>query len=472
LESLLDIWREMGQAVIGLVTLPYFYIAIALVWWYTRRGVSLQRKLFHVRMYGTITLTLTRLLGGIAIGAALSLVSFGAGADLTSETLIFLWITMGVLALFRLRYICMAYAAGMIGVLQAVSDWTGLEASAQGILADTAESLAAIDTPGLLFMAGMLHIGEGLLVRLQGSKLSIPLFLQGKRGKPMGGYALAGVWPIPLIWLIPASSGGFTLPWTPLFGMGGETAGWSLLAFPVLISFTDRTVSFWPEEKSRISGSLLILSGAIVAALAVGAHYWSPLVIAASLAAFLLHEGLLFISRWRERGRDPRYSQEWMGVKVLAVLPYTPAADLGLQAGEVIKKVNGAAVRSKEQLHAALERQSAFCKLEVVNREGHIKFLQRARYEGEHYQLGIILAPDEGTEFVAGPRAGSLWHGWREAGAQRRKASPTMLARRETELAEAEQAAAAVQLALEAAQIEEIIEDPGLPPRLSKKNEV
>ncbi|MDF2662100.1 MAG: Trypsin-like serine protease, partial [Paenibacillus sp.] len=36
-----------------------------------------------------------------------------------------------------------------------------------------------------------------------------------------------------------------------------------------------------------------------------------------------------------------------------------------------------------------------FCKLEVINTEGHSKFVQRALYSGDHHLLGVLLAPDE-----------------------------------------------------------------------------
>ncbi|QJD85168.1 PDZ domain-containing protein [Cohnella herbarum] len=462
MDPLLDVLREAGQAAIGLLAQPYFYIAVVLVWWHARLGVTLQRKLFHVRLYGSLYLTLSRVVAGVAVGLVLSVAGFGAGGSLTSETLLFLWAAMAVLALFRLRYVCLAYAAGALGLLQAVSEWTGLERS-EGALSDALQTLGAIDVPGLLFMAGLLHIAEGFLVRLQGSKQAIPLFLQGKRGKPMGAYSLSGVWPIPLLWLVPATADGFALPWAPIFG--GDAASWSLLAFPVLIGFSDRTTSFWPERKARTSGNTLIVYGAVIALLAVGAEYWSPLTVVAAIAAFALHEGLLMYSRMREAGRNPLYSQDGTGVRVLAVLPNTPAIELGFQSGETIKKVNGVSVRTKEELHAALQRQSAFCKLEVVNRDGHVKFLQRARYEGEHYQLGLILAPDEDVEFVAAPRSFSIWQGLREAGARRLGNSPTMKARMEARQAAAEQAAAEEAAHAAAAEPELPAEDAGLPPR-------
>ncbi|WP_152619368.1 PDZ domain-containing protein [Cohnella kolymensis] len=440
MEPLLNVVREAGQAALGLFTLPYFYIAVLFVWWHARQGTILQRKLFHVRLYGSLQLVLTRVLAGLAVGAVLSIASLGAGAQLTNGTLLCVWIAMAVLALFQLRYVCLAYAAGLLGVLQAVVQWTGAD-GAQGVLADAVRLILEVHVPSLLFLAGILHIAEGLLVRLQGSKLAIPLFVEGKRGKPVGAYALTGMWPIPLLWLIPAGAEGLSLPWTPLFGMAQDTAGWSLLAFPVLIGFSDRTLSFTPEQKARMSGNSLMIYGLGIAALAMGGNYLPWLSVVGAIAAFVLHEGLLLVSRSRESGREFLYAQDRSGVRVLAVLPGTPAEEMEFQSGEIIKRANGSAVRNKEELHAALQKQAAFCKLEVVNRDGQIRFAQRARYAGEHHQLGLILAPDEQVDYVVGARSGSIWKILREAGARRRGERPAITARREAESAAAELAA-------------------------------
>ena len=171
-----------------------------------------------------------------------------------------------------------------------------------------------------------------------------------------------------------------------------------------------------------------MIYGVVIAGLAAGSVYWAPLATIAAAAALVLHEGLVWIGRFRESGRNPLYAQDGTGVRILAVLPGSPASEMGLAAGETIRKVNGAATRTKEELYAALQRQSAFSKLEVANREGHVKFVQRARYAGEHYQLGLLLAPDEAAEFVAAPAAASLWQQLRDAGARRREGATAALA--------------------------------------------
>jgi hypothetical protein len=473
LDSLLDVLQEAAQATLRLLSLPYLYIAVFLVWWHARQASRLQRRLFHVRLHSSVTVALWRTGAGVVAGLGLSVLGLAAGAKLTSGTLLCVWIAMIVLALFRLRYICLAYAAGALGIVQAVVSGTVSEKGLQGLALDAFQILNGINVPGLLFLAGLLHIAEGLLVRMQGAKTATPLFLEGKRGRPVGAFALSGVWPVPLLWLVPAA-GGFELPWTPLFGIGGDTSSWTLMAFPVLIGFSDRTETYWPEQKAASSGYALMIYGVVLAGLAAGGAFWSPLAVVASVAAFALHEGLLLFSRSRERGRLPLYVQDGSGVRVLAVLPGTPAAEMGLMAGELIRKVNGAATRNVVELHAALQRQSAFSKMEVVNRDGHVKFVQRARYAGEHHQLGLVLAPDEEADYVAAPRSASLWQGL-----ARRRREAALPAAAEAFAAQNELAATGeftedeepLDLAdedTEPSQPPEPPQDPGLPPRRSK----
>lgn len=425
MELATDWLRLAGEGVIALLLSPFFYIALALVWWHSRQGNVLQRRLFHVRLHGALPLTAARTAAGFVAGIALSALSFAAGAPLTASTLVCVWAATFVLALFKLRYVCLAYAAGALAIVQTVLGWTGIPAG-DGAPERVWRALAEIDAPSLLLLAGLLHIAEALLVRLQGGKYATPLFLEGKRGKPLGAYALSGLWPVPLLWLVPAGSGsgGLELPWTPLLGLNGgpamSVAGWTLAAFPVLIGFTERTETRWPEDKARQMSGGLLAYGIVIAGLAVGAAFWEPLTIVAGLAAFGLHEGLIVLGRLRERGRQPMYVQNGRGVVILAVLPGTPAAEMGLVAGETMTKANGMRVRNKEELHAALQLQPAFTKLEVLNREGNLKFAQRAKYAGEHHQLGLILAPDEDAEYVAAPRSASLWQGLRLAGARLR----------------------------------------------------
>lgn len=190
------------------------------------------------------------------------------------------------------------------------------------------------------------------------------------------------------------------LPWTPFFGGDAWNAGFTIMALPAVIGFGEMTQSMLPQKKASVTSRRMVVYAAVVLILSLLAEWWSPLMIVAALAALLLHEGLAWHSKYEEQQCSPVFVHPAQGLRILAVLPNSPASELGLLAGETILKVNGTLIHSKEQLHAALRQNPAFCKLEVQNHEGESKFLQRAIYAGEHHQLGAIVAPDPNDQLA------------------------------------------------------------------------
>ncbi|MNC61811.1 Cell division topological determinant MinJ [compost metagenome] len=86
------------------------------------------------------------------------------------------------------------------------------------------------------------------------------------------------------------------------------------------------------------------------------------------------------------------------------MLPDSPAEGLDIRTGEILAKVNGLPVTTKDALHAALQANPAYCKLEIINLQGESRFAGRAIFAGEHHQLGILICPDEDTRYVVEER--------------------------------------------------------------------
>lgn len=261
-----------------------------------------------------------------------------------------------------------------------------------------------MDIPALLVLAGMLHLAEALLARWQGARLAAPLFLEGKRGKVIGGYQLEAFWPLPLFLLVPSGAGTGDLPWQPLLG-----GGLGLVSLPVIIGFSEMTLSLLPARKAaRTSGRLLAYS-VILLGVSLLASAWSPLTLVAALLALLLHEGLNWYSALEERSTSPSFVHPPVGRKVLAVLPDSPAEEMGILPGEVLLKVNGVLLTEAAQLHDALRMNPAYCKLEVQNRDGESKYMQRPIYDGDHHQLGMILVPEPDEAVTAAAKPTSIF---------------------------------------------------------------
>jgi hypothetical protein len=406
----LDGVRMAGEALLSLVLNPFTYIGLILALLVFRRQTTMERKLFYVRLHNMAGEFLRALGWGWAAGIAVSLATLGIGLVLTFETLIWLWSASLLLMLIRFRYACMAYAAGLVALLQlavkpfpAVLETQGLEGITQ--------SLLDIHLPSLFALVALLHLAEAVLVRLNLVRMATPLYVAGKRGKVIGAYELKGFWAVPLFLVVPAMGAEGAVSGLPLltwFGGDVWNAGWMLLAFPVMIGTSHKVVASSPEWRAKRTAGMALLFAVVIGGLAAGAQLWSYVAIAAAVASFGLHEGFIVWAERREKHLSPLFVQDGSGLKVLAVQPGSPAAEMGIVRGEVVLKANGVAVSTRDELHAALRMNSAFCRLEVLNTDGHNRFAQRPLYDGEHHQLGLVLCPADDVVHYTEWRATTL----------------------------------------------------------------
>ena len=68
---------------------------------------------------------------------------------------------------------------------------------------------------------------------------------------------------------------------------------------------------------------------------------------------------------------------------------------MSLQVGEVVTKVNGVKIHDEKGFYEALQKNGAHCKLEVLDVNGQVRFVQRALYEGDHHELGLLFVQEE-----------------------------------------------------------------------------
>ncbi|MCG7407960.1 PDZ domain-containing protein [Paenibacillus sp. ACRRX] len=409
----MDIALEFGYrvawALLQLLLSPFYWLSVVFIAIHYRRQMLLERRLFSVKMHSWIEQTWRAWLGGMLAGLCVSAASIGLGITIPQSIVFLLWGISIVLLLFRVRMLCLAYAAGVAAlgqtVLRFMPDW-----NPEGWMGTLTADLRGMNAAGLLVLVALLHAAEAWLVRKQAPTFASPLFMESKRGRIVGAYQMQTLWPIPLFLLFPAVTAGEQLPWTPLLSGDIWQQGWMLMAFPVMIGFSELTYTYLPQEKAAVTSSRLFMYAVALLAVSLLANWWTPLIAVAGLIAIGMHEWLIWQSKFEESGRSPILTHDRNGLRVQAVLPGSPAEELGIRVGELISKVNGIPVRTKEELHQALRSSAAFCKLEVYNNSGDLKFVQRAVYAGEHHQLGVLLAPDDDVNYVAVTKPASLLH--------------------------------------------------------------
>lgn len=418
MQLFLEFGYKLLEAGVQLILSPFYWLAVVLIAIHYHRQMVTERRLFAVKMNSWLQQTGRAALGGLLAGIVVSVAAVSLGVVIPQSVVIMIWIVSLLLVLVRVRWLCLAYSGGIIAIVHSilllVPNW-----QPDGWIGTWIQDLRGLNAAGLLVLVAIIHAAEALLIRKQGAKFASPLFMESKRGRVVGAYQMQTLWPVPLILLLPMAAASEMLPWTPLLSGDVWQQGWVLAGLPVMLGFAELTFTYTPQEKANVTSNRLFIYAAILLALSLLANWWGPLVPIAGLLSIGGHEWLIWYSRQEELRRSPIFTHGARGLCVQAVLPGSPAEALGIRAGEIISKVNGIAIHSKEDMHQAMRANPAFCKLEIYNAEGAVKFAQSAIYAGEHHQLGVLLAPDDHVSYVAVTRQPSLFAllkaSWRRA---------------------------------------------------------
>ncbi|WP_139491219.1 PDZ domain-containing protein [Brevibacillus dissolubilis] len=390
----------LGQFLIN----PLLYVFILFIYLHYRKQMALERQLFAVRIQSPLPQTLRSVVAGLMGGLFVSIASGLLGLYVQVADVWLVWVLALVLAFFRLRYLCLAYASGLLTFLHGVALLIPALAEAPGIGSLWSLLLAAKPLP-LLALVALLHVVEAAFVRWNAGQDASPMFISGRRGRIVGAYQLHSFWLTPLIILVPSQTGEFGLGalfqgW-PVFASGDLPLNFGFLLIPAITGFSAMTQSMTPERKAEHLSAQLVWYSVILFALAYATVWVPQLLWLTALFGILGHEGLAYLSQYREDQSQPYFVPSSRGLKVMAVIPHSPAEEMGILPGEIIVKVNGHPIREKSQLYPALQANSAFCKMEVLTYDNEIKFTQTAVYAGRHHQLGIIVVPDADTvEYV------------------------------------------------------------------------
>ena len=335
-------------------------------------------------------------ISGIAAGFAGSLILLYLGITLNTDGFAYVFFLALFLMLLDLRYLCFAYAGGLLSLFSLIT------------------GLPKLHIPSLLALVAVLHITESLLILIDGDRRALPVYFQRPEGT-VGGYLLQRVWPMPLICLGMAmitpqdSVVYFNNPsWWPLIPLAAAKSSVSNLVFlplsaAVALGYGDLAMTTTPRRKAVRTAGLLGLYSLILLALAVAAARLPGFAWVAALFAPLGHELVLFTARRMELHGRPAFAQAENGVTILAILPNTQADRAGLRPGRVIVSLDGQPVRNKAEFLARLGESAHQATLVTREPDGRDEQRHELRREGKH--LGLILAPDpdEPAQVKLGP---------------------------------------------------------------------
>lgn len=382
---------------------PIFWLIlgfIAFQYWQMQRG--------QVRMFGFVGFSLRQQMVRAAVlgalgGALASLLLIVAGISLTSTGLGYIWPVAVLLMLINVRYLCFAYAGGLVSLSTLLTGWPD------------------VAVPHVLALVGILHVTESLLIFISGRYGAVPVFLRRPDGQVVGAFNLVNFWPLPLVMLVAMAVPQASMPqalvhmpeWWPLIAPPAAEAGytWLYSMMPVVaaLGYTDMAVTSPPQQRRNESARNLGLYSVVLIILSVlGARYHWLLYVAAVLSP-VGHEMLILLDNARERDGTPFYVPPPAGVKVLATMPQSPAVRMGLESGDIILAWDGQPLQSKVDLGQAIAWSGPVFTLTVARRER--RFTVTGRF-GEERRVGIIPVPQGDEPYFLEVKQGGLLDAW------------------------------------------------------------
>ncbi len=404
---------------------PLFWMVMVIVYFQYRRTTRMEERLFGRPLNNIWEQVIKSLVLGCGGGFLASVILLVLGLSLDRIGIEFIWPVAILLLLINPRFLCFAYAGGIVSVGVLVAKFI---TRSYAPAADHAfiSSLLEINLTGLLILVAVLHLVESLLIYIGGHWGNSPVYFKAPTGQIVGGFSLQRFWPVPLVGMIVSlqpetselMSGSIQMPdWWPILSTGIEPGAAETLLFlliPVMagLGYADLAISSTPREKSIVSGRLLSIYSIVLLAMALAAEFYPAFIVPACLFAPLGHELVVHLGHRFEFRGAARFSPPERGIMILAVYPDSEAARAGLQPEDIIEEVNGEKVENSRHLwqligesyflvHLTVRRRSRVITL-VLKKDGGgdtrtDKRMMGSRKESPYPRWGLIPVPDART---------------------------------------------------------------------------
>lgn len=370
---------------------PVFYYLVFLSGVLGVIRVKRERKNFHVRAFDAYFELRQLFPRGIVAGLVLSIITVAAGIAVPFAAILLI-AAFTILLSFttNIRLMSPAYTVGAAFfaiILIAENNWS------IPFLTETFQSLDEKIYPSVVVVLALLLIAEGYLISKNASKGTSPKIVKSRRGQSVGAHEVRRFWLLPMFLLIPGDVLSLPFEWWPIFPVGEES--YSLIFVPFAVGFQQQIQGMLPKQSLQLVGRRVINLGVLIALLSV-VGFWYPLVsIVVAALSIIGREAISLMLRLKDDNLPFYFSKKNNGLMIIGIIPESPADKLGLQVGELVSKVNGVMVRDEQALYEALQKNRAHCKLEVLDTNGEVRFVQRALYEGDHHELGILFVQEE-----------------------------------------------------------------------------
>lgn len=371
-------------------------IVLGVIFYFKNKRISMiQRMTVGEYLDTPLELTLSQIVIGIIAGAFTSVILTLLGITFNANSAIgFIFFASIIMMFLKQKNMCFSYSGtilAFIGLLiDIISKITGKT------------SLLDINILSLLTLVGVLHITEGILVMMDGSRGAIPVFTN-KDDKIIGGFSLNRYWVIPvaILFILGNEEGAsplisVTMPqWWPIIK---DTKLLSLLSvltlssmpFYGVIGYNAVTFTRKKKVKALLSGIYTLIYGISLVAVAQLSNIGFIGEVIAVIYMPMAYKIMMKVQSFMEKNRRYLYVSDEEGISILEVAPSSIAFQLGIRRGDKILAVNGQDVLSEIDVIKAIKENVHGIPIKIKNKAGEVVeyFVQP-----KNKRLGMLLVP-------------------------------------------------------------------------------
>lgn len=327
-----------------------------------------EKKVWGERLQSPLSLVIKTLLWGLVMGVLLSFTTTFFIFEIVLDEVLMIWFSALFIACFGFRFLCFSHVIGFISLLHLsvkqipfLRLW--LDSYPMGKI------LLHFSLMDWLWIVTLLHICEWFLIRVNGLEGRQIITAYHQSGHEVNGYLLNRIWSIPCIIFTPAG-------WIPV---------------PLIVGFASFNLSKPIHQQKRLSSTYSLFHAFLLAISLLIVPVWPIWIWFAALWALSGHELLFQYQKWKEKRLQPLFTSDKLGLKVLEVVPQSPAARLGIRPGFILQKANDVSINTIQDLERVTEH-AAYCKFTLLDGQYDHHFVQKAIYENDPKHLGIVGA--------------------------------------------------------------------------------
>lgn len=394
------ILKSVAYALVDPMQLLILIILGFILYSQNKKTTVMQKLIIGESLNSPLELTISQIVMGIFGGILASFILTYCGVMFDNASAIPLLFIISIILMFwNQRFICFSYSGAVLGFLSlAMNDLYPL------ILEKPLDiSLFKVDILALMTLVGVIHIVEGLLIILDGSRGSIPVFTN-RDDKIIGGFAFKRYWPLPIVVLFilkgGATVGGYAVStpnWWPLIHLpySAEYLMTAVIAAAPLygvLGYNSVTFTREKNEKALLSGMFVLVYGVIISIIAQTAAYGLVYKILVVIITPAAHEIMLRLQRYMELKGKAKYNSEGSGLMVLEVAPGSPAEKMGIQSGDTLLEINNNKIFNEKDIMESISGVINYVTLKLLKGDGKEAETSYTNLSKEK-RIGIVFVP-------------------------------------------------------------------------------